>query len=137
MSRFPNFDFANVCHDSGLRRENKSTHFLRHRRRLPLPLFECQAYLALTVGFVATVGLVAAGSRRRENRVRLVLHARLGRIQIERAVLDVGVDAAGGVEKRLLDALARLGGRLEKHEPVLVGELLRLLVGHVALRLQI
>lgn len=66
-----------------------------------------------------------------------MLDARLCGVQVERPVLDVAEDATGRLEKGLLHAVARLRRRLDEHEAVLVGELLRLLVGDVTLRLQV
>ena len=51
--------------------------------------------------------------------------------------LDVLVDALGGLEERLLHALARLGGRLEEGEAVLVGELFGLVERDVPLLVEV
>lgn len=59
---------------------------------------------------VVLVGRIVAAQQLRSARLRrLVLHARLGRVQVEPAVLDVLVDLLGGVEEGVLDVLAAVG----------------------------
>ena len=75
--------------------------------------------------FVGGVDLVrAVGSR---------LHARIGGVEFERTFLDLLVDLARRLQKRLLHVLARFRRRLAKMEAVLAGEFTRLFRGHVAL----
>ena len=96
--------------------------------------------LALAVRLAATFAVgssLAIASSGGKHRVRLVLHAGLCSVQVQRAILNVGEDSSRGLEESLLHALASLGRGLNEHEAVLVGKLFRFLVGDIALRLQV
>ena len=86
---------------------------------------------ALGVLVVAQVGVSAPGVG------RLVLHPGLGRVQVERAVLDVLVDLLGRLQEHVLDILARLRRSFEEQQPVLVRELLGFLVSDVPLSIKV
>lgn len=66
-----------------------------------------------------------------------MLNAALSRIQIKDTILNVLIYFLGHLEKGVLDVIACLGARLEKEQSGVVSELLRLLVGDVALRFEI
>ena len=86
---------------------------------------------ALGVLVVAQVGVSAPGVG------RLVLDPGLGRVQVERAVLDVLVDLLGRLQEHVLDILTRLRRSFEEQQPVLVRELLGFLVSYVTLRVKV
>ena len=58
-----------------------------------------------------------------------MLDPALGRVQVQAAVLDVLVDHARSLQKRLLHVLPSLGAGLKEHQPVLVRKLFGLLWG--------
>ncbi len=65
------------------------------------------------------------------------LHVRLANVEIKASVLNVLKNLLRRLDEGLLHLLTRLGARLQERQAVLVGELLRFFVRHVALSLQI
>lgn len=87
---------------------------------------------------VFLVRLSIIGQRRSSLSLRLLLlHAALRRIQIQPAVLHTLVNFPRGLQESFFHILPRHRACFGEHQPVLVGELLRFLVGDLARRLKI